>query len=136
MSSKKLTELKNRITYIREDGNLTKAEFAERLGISGAYVTDLEAGKNKNISKPLAQLIYYEFGFISEWTLTGHGPMKKEGMFSEEGVLYNIVSDDLNKKILLMLKDMPEEDRREILKHIQEKKLLEELMKERLKKEG
>lgn len=127
MSREKLVELKNRVTFIRESHNLSKTLFAERLGISGAYVTDLESGKNKNISKTLAKLIFYEFGFNPEWTLTGKGDIYIENKSP---------SDIVSEKIMLMLTDMDDVKRRDVLKYTEERKQLSDLLKGKKKKQA
>ena len=53
-----------------------------------------------------------------------------QGVLDEE----NNQIDEINKKILLLLNSMPVEDRREILKSLEEKKLLRELLEERKKR--
>lgn len=79
MSSDKLAGLNKRIEELRLFRLLNKSQFATLLGISGAYVTDLESGKNQKISLPLAKLICYEFGVNLDWLLTGEGPKYREG---------------------------------------------------------
>jgi transcriptional regulator with XRE-family HTH domain len=76
MSTKKLDSLSARIKYTREINGLNKKSFADRLGVSGAYVTELESGKGKKISKPLAKLISYEFGISSTWVESGEGEVE------------------------------------------------------------
>lgn len=75
MSSEKLVELKDRIKYLRESLNYRKSEFADILKISRSYITDIEKGKNKNISDKLAELIKLQFNVNPRWLLTGEGEM-------------------------------------------------------------
>lgn len=55
----------------------------------------------------------------------GHG----RSIVGEPGASYE--SDSVTAKIMLLLKDMPEEARLEILRSVEEKKLLRELLEER-----
>ncbi len=76
MSSKKITELNtigNRIKTIRKD--LSIKEFAKRLGITPAYIYDLEANKKNKISDTLAELISAKFNISRQWIITGLGWM-------------------------------------------------------------
>lgn len=64
-----------RIALIIQKNNLKKVQFAEKLGISGAYVTHLVKGKNAP-SDALVKLICREFRVREEWLLTGALPME------------------------------------------------------------
>ena len=92
MSSVKLVELKNRIKLIRETKGLKKSEFADILGISRAYITDIESGKKTKISESLAKLIEFNFHYNSQWILTGEGEMllKHDEKISEDKSIKNI----------------------------------------------
>lgn len=66
--------LADRLNRIIEEQNLTKKEFAEKLGITEQYVY-LLTGNAKNrpnrIAPSLAKLIALEFGYDAEWILHG-----------------------------------------------------------------
>ena len=66
--------LADRLNRIIEERNMTKKEFAERLGITEQYVY-LLTGNAKNrpdkIAPALAKLIALEFGYSAEWILHG-----------------------------------------------------------------
>jgi predicted transcriptional regulator len=63
------------------------------------------------------------------WLLTGEGEpfVKKEGQAQ---------FDDITEKILILLRDRDEEKSCDVLKYIEEKKLLMELLEERKKKQA
>lgn len=67
--------LADKLNLIIRENNLTKAEFARRMGISENYIYILtgnsRAGKklNKKISPHLAKLIALEFGCSEQWLL-------------------------------------------------------------------
>ena len=63
-----------RIALIIQKNNLKNVQFAEKLGISGAYVTHLVKGKNAP-SDALVKLICREFHVREDWLLTEQGPM-------------------------------------------------------------
>ncbi len=140
MSRVNLNQLKERIKKIRKTFNISKSEFAKRIGISPAYVTDLESGKKTNISLPLAKLISYEFGINPDWLLTGQGEMFiKPAVGKNEFLLEALSSHPTIEKIVLMLAEMPEEDICEIYKRVEEKitlKRLKRLLEERVKEQA
>ena len=70
-----MTTIGERIALIIQKNNLKKVQFAEKLGISGAYVTHLVKGKNAP-SDALVKLICREFRIREEWLLTGTLPME------------------------------------------------------------
>lgn len=67
--------LADKLNHIIRENNLTKAEFARKMGISENYIYILtgnsRAGKklNKKISPHLAKLIALEFGCSEQWLL-------------------------------------------------------------------
>ena len=69
--------LSDRLNQIIKEKNITKREFANRLGISENYLYILTSNsrpgtkKNKTISPMLAKLIGMEFGYDPGWILTG-----------------------------------------------------------------
>ena len=69
--------LSDRLNQIIKEKNITKREFANRVGISENYLYILTSnsrpGKNQNktISPMLAKLIGMEFGYDPEWILHG-----------------------------------------------------------------
>ena len=73
--------LSDRLNRIIAEQNITKAEFARRVGISENYVYILTGNsrpgtnQNKQISRSVAKLIAIEFGYDVEWVLNG-----KEGL--------------------------------------------------------
>lgn len=74
MSSKKITELDtigNRLKIVR--GDLPIKEFARQLGITPAYIYDLEGDKKTKISYTLAELISSKFNISRQWVMTGLG---------------------------------------------------------------
>ena len=69
--------LSNRLNQIISEQNISKTEFARRLGITVNYVYILtgnsrpDTEQNKTISPSLAKLIALEFGYDADWILHG-----------------------------------------------------------------
>ena len=69
--------LAERLNQIIAEQNMTKREFARRVGISENYLYILTSNsrkntyQNKTISAPLAKLIAVEFGYRADWILNG-----------------------------------------------------------------
>ncbi|MPN16432.1 hypothetical protein SDC9_163772 [bioreactor metagenome] len=67
--------LADKINRIIHGQEISKAEFARRLGVSANYIYILtgnsrsNSNKNKTISPALAKLIALEFGCSEEWLL-------------------------------------------------------------------
>ena len=70
--------LSDRLNQIIKEKNITKREFANRIGISENYLYILTSNRrpgtnrNKTISPMLAKLISMEFGYDAEWILNGN----------------------------------------------------------------
>jgi len=69
--------LADRLNKIIVEQQLSKREFAKRIGISENYLYVLtgnsrpDSNKNKTISRALAKLIAMEFGYDDNWILNG-----------------------------------------------------------------
>lgn len=65
--------LADRLNKIIAEQNISKQDFAARVGISRNYLYILtgNSGKNKKISRALAKLIAIEFGYDEEWIMKG-----------------------------------------------------------------
>ena len=70
--------LADRLNQIIVEQQLSKREFAKRIGISENYLYVLtgnsrsDSNKNKTISRTLAKLIAVEFGYDEEWIMNGN----------------------------------------------------------------
>lgn len=120
----------NRLKYIRNILGLTQEGFGKKLGMEDYQVRDMESGKVE-ISMPIAKLLYYETGTNPAWLLEGKEPMLLET--AAESLTHFGTLDEVSQKILLLLKDMSEDERRAALRTFEEKKLLKELIEERKK---
>lgn len=67
------TSTANRLNQIIDEQNISKCEFAKRVGICENYVYTLTGESNKitALSPSLAKVIAMEFGYDAEWILHG-----------------------------------------------------------------
>ena len=65
--------LADRLNKIIAEQNISKREFAKRVGVSENYVYTLTGESNKitTLSPSLAKVIAFEFGYDPEWILNG-----------------------------------------------------------------
>lgn len=65
--------LADRLNKIISEQNISKREFAKRVGISENYVYTLTGESNKitTLSPMLAKVIAMEFGYDADWILNG-----------------------------------------------------------------
>jgi len=61
-----------RILQIRKELGTTQKEFAEKIGVTGNYISEIEAGK-KFPSMPVLLSIEHIYGIGREWLLSGKG---------------------------------------------------------------
>lgn len=76
MSSQKFTNLSERIQWLINECSLSQAEFADMLGISAGYVSQLLSGERTELSKQLTKLISYVFCVPEEWICSGKEPIE------------------------------------------------------------
>jgi transcriptional regulator with XRE-family HTH domain len=105
--------------------NLT--EFAKKTGIPYSSLQNYLRGVYEPTLGNL-QKIVDKFNLNIHWLLTGEG-----SPFTEKGKQQSSL-DAKTQDILRLIRDMNEEQQKEILKYIEEKRLLMELMAERRRK--
>lgn len=102
-----------RINEIVKSSKLTKTQFAEKLNISQAYVSQICAGQKTPSDRTIAD-ICREFGCDEVWLRTGEGePFRKQT--KEEMIMRFAVqtvkgSDDFRKSLVSMLAQLDQED--------------------------
>ena len=103
----------NRIKFIVEQSKLTKAKFAEKIGVSAPYITMLCSGAGKASDRTIAD-ICREFGCDEVWLRTGEGePFRQQS--KEEQIMRFAVqtvkgSDEFRKSFVSMLAQLDQED--------------------------
>ena len=70
----KYLSIGNRIMQIRNKKGLSQLRFAQIVGISRSFLSELEGGITKP-SMPILYTIEYKFSFRHEWILTGDEPI-------------------------------------------------------------
>lgn len=120
-----------RISKTRNLLGLNQAELSLKIGLkSAAAISRYETGEREPSLDFLISLT--EMANINlDWLIKGTGPMFRDGTTNQRPPPQP--EDIVEEKILLMLKDMDEEKKRDVLKYVQKEKLLMELMEEREK---
>lgn len=105
--------MKDRISHIIKEKKVTKTEFAKRLGVSQAFVSQVCAGTS-GISDRTITDICREFGVSEKWLRTGEGePFEAETRnqqimrFATQTVKG---SDEFRKAFVSMLAQLDPED--------------------------
>ena len=66
--------MNNRIKTIIEDANISRTDFAKRIEVSQAFVSQMCSGAYKPSARTIA-IICREFNIRREWLENGEGPM-------------------------------------------------------------
>jgi transcriptional regulator with XRE-family HTH domain len=105
--------MKERIELIVKNSGLTKAKFAERIGVSAPYVTMLCSGAGTPSDRTIAD-ICREFGVNEVWLRTGEGEPFQEKTREEEIMRFAVQtvkgSNEFRKALAAMLSRMTPED--------------------------
>ena len=118
-----------RIKLVREQQKLSQKVFAEKCGnVPSTTISKYEQGLIKPSAEILSKMGY--MGININWLLTGEGEIM-QGKGETESVTTEAVEalseDRMLEKIVLMLADMSETERREVFEHVQKAKRLSDL---------
>lgn len=83
--------INNRIVELIDNFGIKKIQFAEKLGISTAYASQLCSGVRTPSDRTIAD-ICREFNVRREWLETGEGPMKLPEPEEELGLVSDLLS--------------------------------------------
>lgn len=104
--------LNERLNYIFKETKMKQREFAESIGISQNYLSQLLSGKRSAISESLALLIQERYGYSAQWIMTGEGEKFKrmERTFLKEVAKKKIMdlTEDEAKAVLAFLSSIDE----------------------------
>lgn len=123
-----MTTLHERMKFARSELKKTQKHIAELAGINLRTYINYEQGERET---PVSIVVVYSsLGVNPNWLLTGEGEMMR-GKSEAENVTTEAVEalseDRMLEKIVLMLADMSEAERREVFEHVQKAKRLSDL---------
>ena len=105
--------MNERIDLIVKRSGLTKAKFAEKIGVSAPYITMLCSGASKASDRTISD-ICREFGCNEAWLRTGEGEPFQQRTREEEIMRFAVRtakgSDGFKKQLAFMLSQLDEED--------------------------
>lgn len=129
-------ELGDRLRLLRKALGLSQAEFAAKLGVKQRAISHWERGDTEPSFKTL-QKISEIWSVNPVWLFKGEGPMFLHEAEPERSLppdLAEALKNPRLQKILLLLKDLPEEEIEEVYRNLQKTKRQRE-ERERLLKE-
>lgn len=106
--------MNQRIKEVRLHLGLNQSEFGERLAVTGAAISRIEAG-NREASNQVVLAICREFNVREQWLRTGDGEMfqpktRKQEIADFMGKVLNSESDDLRSRLVEALAQLDESD--------------------------
>lgn len=106
-------ELHERIKMVREQNNMTQAEFGRRLGISRDVYANIENDRLRKpeAKEPIIKLICKEFGISYQWLVNGVGEMSSSDENEAQEIVDSVMTGDneFAKKVLVAFARMSEE---------------------------
>ena len=106
------TTLAERITFVQKNSKLNQTQFAEPIGISQQYLSQICSGKKTPSDRTLSD-ISREFGVNEVWLRTGEGEPFKERTLEETimrfAVQTNKGTDEFRKAYVAMLANLSDE---------------------------
>lgn len=112
--------MNERIRMLREEKEMTRAAFGQRLGVSGDVINNLERGRVE-IKDHIIKLICAEYGVNEEWLREGKGSMYIEPeTFSLDEFAKSRGASDLELKIMKAYFEIDPDIRKNVLNHFKE----------------
>lgn len=106
-------DIHERIKMIREQNNMTQAEFGKRLGISRDVYANIENDRLRKpeTKEPIIKLICKEFGVSYQWLVNGLGEMNDSDENEAQEIIDSVMTGDneFAKKVLVAFARMSEE---------------------------
>ena len=118
-----------RVREIRKELNLTLEKFGEKLGVGKSAISKIEKGR-VNLSDQMAISICREYNVNYDYLMDGKGEMfddLPQTVLDELCVQYDL--DDLDRSIVQMYLEMPEQVRDYLKQEIQKRFLKEDTKK-------
>jgi transcriptional regulator with XRE-family HTH domain len=120
----------NRLKKLRIESGLNQSDFAEKIGVKQSFISKVEK-VTAQLTVEHCILIATIFRVDLNWLLTGAERHKGDDETDDHRPV-----DTVTEKINQHLGQMCEDQKRDVLKYTEEKKLLSELMSERQRKVG
>ena len=114
--------MNNRLKLLRKNLGLTQAEFAEKLGITPTYLSEIERG-NRHPAYQFFLALINEFGVNLNWLFTERG----EQFINPVEHLSEL--DPLSEEVLSILKNLPEDRRKGVLNYVRDQKIIADVAK-------
>lgn len=109
--------MNERIRMLREDKEMTRAAFGQRLGVSGDVINNLERGRVE-IKDHIVKLICAEYGVNEEWLRDGKEPMYIEPeTFNLDEFARARGASDLELKIVKAYFELDPDIRKMLIEH-------------------
>lgn len=106
-------DIHERIKMVREQNNMTQAEFGKRLGISRDVYANIENDRLRKpeTKEPIIKLICKEFGVSYQWLVNGLGEMNDSDENEAQEIIDSVMTGDneFAKKVLVAFARMSEE---------------------------
>lgn len=106
-------DIHERIKMVREQNNMTQAEFGKRLGISRDVYANIENDRLRKpeTKEPIIKLICKEFGVSYQWLVNGIGEMSDSDENEAQEIIDSVMTGDneFAKKVLVAFARMSEE---------------------------
>ena len=106
-------EIHERMKLVREQNNMTQAEFGKRLGISRDVYANIENDRLRKpeAKEPIIKLICKEFGVSYQWLVNGLGEMDDSDENEAQEIVDSVMTGDneFAKKVLVAFARMSEE---------------------------
>ena len=127
-----------RLAEARNELGLKQREIASLSGISLRAYARYESGEGERDIPSSVLDIYAQKGINTNWLLTGEGPMRitqsestsPDDLDDETAEAMKALQESVTlQKMVLMIRDMPEEKQRSVFEHISEKKQMIDMEK-------
>ena len=118
-----------RVREIRKELNLTLEKFGEKLGVGKTAISKIEKGEN-SLTDQMLKSICREYNVSYDYLMNGEGEMfddLPQTVLDELCVQYNL--DDLDKSLVEMYLEMPEQVREYLKQEIRKRFLKKDTKK-------
>lgn len=127
-------DIANRLKLLIKSLGLSYKDFARKTNIPYPTLQHYLTGQRQPNTESMIKICLHTKANL-HWLLTGEGEMFRPESKDEGCIQINKNEDFTIWAVVQMLKEMSEEQRQAILKHIEKEKLLQELLKERQTKQ-